>query len=117
MEKWEQLIEILLDEKASDAERDDAAMDLSKYNDKTVIKNLVIAANDDLTDEMIKASCGESLAMILVQSDQFEENIHKKLKGIAKIEFESYIRLKRSDWKTHLNIQNRNVIQKNQITH
>lgn len=27
MEKWENLIEILLDESASDAERDDAAME------------------------------------------------------------------------------------------
>ncbi|MEY8745139.1 hypothetical protein AB9M62_38350 [Bacillales bacterium AN1005] len=105
MEKWEKLIEILLDEKASDAERDDAAMDLSEYNDKTVIKSLVITANDDLTDEMIKASCGESLAMILVQSDQFEKESYKQLKGVAKIEFENHICLKRSNWKTHLNIQ------------
>ncbi|WP_051507141.1 hypothetical protein [Saccharibacillus sacchari] len=117
MEKWEKLIEILLDEKASDAERDDAAMDLSKYNDKTVIKTLVIAANDDLTDEMIKASCGESLAMIFVQSDQFEKEIYKQLKGIAKMEFERYIHLKRDDWKTNLHIQNRNIIQKNRSLH
>lgn len=105
MEEWEKLIEILLDEKASYAERDDAAMDLSEYNNKTVIKTLVMTANHDLTDEMIKASCGESLAMILVQSDQFEKEIYKQLKGIAKIEFESYVSLKRSDWKTYLNIQ------------
>ncbi|KQY84403.1 hypothetical protein ASD24_10435 [Paenibacillus sp. Root52] len=87
------LIEILIDERASDAERDDAAMGLSEYNNETVIKALVITANHDLTDAMIKVSCGESLAMILVQNDQFEKEIYKQLKGIAKIEFESYIRL------------------------
>jgi len=105
MKKWEMLIEILIDERASDAERDDAAIDLSEYNNETVIKALVITANHDLTDEMIKASCGESLAMILVQNDRFEKKIYKQLKGIAKIEFESYIRLKRSDWKTYLNTE------------
>lgn len=54
MEKWENLIEILLDESASDAERDDAAMELSEYNHGHVMKTLMITAKDDKVD-----SCGK----------------------------------------------------------
>lgn len=104
MKKWEKLIEILVDESASDAERDDAAMDLSEYN-HTVVKNLLITSNHDLVDDMIKASCGESLATILIKNDRFEKEIYKQLKGIAKTEFESYMSSKRKDWKKYLNTE------------
>ena len=105
MEKWEKLIEILLDESASDAERDDAAMDLSEYNHKNVMKALMITAKHDKTDNMIKASCGQSLAMIFIQNDRFEKEIYKHLIGIAKTEFESNINSKRNDWKKYLDIE------------
>lgn len=103
MEQWEKLVEILLDEEAADAERDDAAMDLSEYSHKNVAKALLIISNRDSTDDMIKASCGESLAMILVNNDRFDNEIYNQLRGIAKIEFESYISLKKNDWKGYLN--------------
>ncbi|WP_059053622.1 hypothetical protein [Paenibacillus senegalimassiliensis] len=77
MEKWEKLIEILLDESASDSERDDVAMDLSEYHHETVIEALMVTANQDLTDDMIQASCGESLAMILIKNERFENEIYK----------------------------------------
>jgi len=103
MEQWEKLVKILLDEEAADAERDDAAMDLSEYSHENVVKALLIISNHDSTDDMLKASCGESLAMILVNNDRFDKEIYNQLRGIAKIEFESFIRLKRKDWKAYLN--------------
>jgi len=103
MEQWERLIEILLDESASDAERDDAAMDLSEYSHEAVIEALVITINDDSADDMIKASCGESLAMIFIQKNRFEEQIYKELKGIAKTEFDGSIHSQKREWEKYLN--------------
>lgn len=105
MEKWEQLIEILLDERVSDAERDDAAMALSEYNQGNVIEALMITAKHDKTDDMIKASCGESLAMIFIKNDRFEQLIYKKLRGIAKTEFDSIIHSNRNDWRKYLDME------------
>lgn len=105
MKQWERLIEILLDERALDAERDDAAMKLSDYNHEAVIKALIVIINDNYTDEMIKASCGESLAMIFIQKDRFEEQIYKELKGIAKTEFDSFICSQKREWKKYLEIK------------
>lgn len=104
MEEWEKLIEILLDERATEAERDDAAMDLSGYSHEAVIKALVITVNNDLADDMIKASCGESLAMIFIQKNKFNEQIYKELKDIANTEFEGYIRSQKREWEKYLDI-------------
>ncbi|WP_339322124.1 hypothetical protein [Paenibacillus sp. FSL W8-0194] len=105
MKPWERLIEILLDERASEAERDDAAMDLSGYSHETVIEALAVTINDDSANDMIKASCGESLAMIFIQKNRFEEQIYKKLKGIAKTEFDRSIRSQKKEWKKYLDLE------------
>ncbi|GIO41562.1 hypothetical protein [Paenibacillus apis] len=103
MEQWERLIEILLDERASDAERDDAAMDLSGYSHEAVIEALAVIIKDDSVDDMIKASCGESLGMIFIQQNRFEEKIYNELKGIAKIEFDGSIRSQKGEWQRYPN--------------
>ena len=78
------LIEILLDKTASDAERDDAAMDLGFIlNDETVEVALLTVANDKKTDEMIRASCGESLAQIWIGHNQVSHEKLALLTGIA----------------------------------
>lgn len=69
---------------ASDAERDDAAIDLGfVLNDETVEVALLTVANDEATDEMIRASCGESLAQIWIAHNQVSREKLTLLTGIA----------------------------------
>ncbi|WP_214762184.1 MULTISPECIES: hypothetical protein [Exiguobacterium] len=78
------LIEILLDKTASDTERDDAAIDLGNVSDdKKVEVALLTVANDEGTDEMIRASCGESLAQIWITHNQVSREKIVLLTGIA----------------------------------
>ncbi|MFF2879156.1 hypothetical protein ACFVR2_22955 [Gottfriedia sp. NPDC057991] len=84
MKKADFLIKILLDLNCSDAERDDAAIELGYiYNDEFVEDALLQIANNQNTDEMIRASCGESLAQIWLSRKVFEYNKLSSLKGIA----------------------------------
>lgn len=81
------LIEILLDKTASDAERDDAAMDLGfSLNEEAVEVALLTVANDETVDEMIRASCGESLAQIWIAQNQVSREKLALLTGIARDE-------------------------------
>ncbi|WP_214752557.1 hypothetical protein [Exiguobacterium sp. s16] len=80
-------IEILLDQTASDAERDDAAMDLGfSLNEEAVEVALLTVANDETVDEMIRASCGESLAQIWIAQNQVSREKLALLTGIARDE-------------------------------
>lgn len=78
------LIEILLNKTASDAERDDAAIDLGlSLNDAAVEVTLLTVANDEAVDEMIRSSCGESLAQIWIAHNQVSREKIVLLTGIA----------------------------------
>ncbi|QKS71219.1 hypothetical protein FLK61_31400 [Paenalkalicoccus suaedae] len=84
MDRKTMLISILLDSDISDAERDDAAIDLGFIsNDDQVEKALLQVANDNHTDDMIKASCGESLAQIWLNEKIVDGEKIYLLKGIA----------------------------------
>ncbi|KAB2861535.1 MAG: hypothetical protein F9K39_13045 [Exiguobacterium chiriqhucha] len=87
------LIEILLDKTASDAERDDAAIDLGYIlEDEDVEAALLTVANDEKTDEMIRASCGESLAQIWIAHNQVSREKLALLTGVALLEAISMIK-------------------------
>lgn len=87
MNNSKDLVGILLDNTASDAERDDAAIDLGSIsNDNTVEGALLTVANDMNTDEMIRASCGESLAQIWIKNNEFNLENLCLLTGIAFLE-------------------------------
>ncbi|WP_114165803.1 hypothetical protein [Exiguobacterium sp. TNDT2] len=84
MDQATALIEILLDKTASDADRDDAAIDLGDISDDEEVEvALLTVANDEGTDEMIRASCGESLARIWVRQNQVSREKLALLTGIA----------------------------------
>lgn len=87
------LIEILLDKTASDAERDDAAIDLGYISeDEDVEAALLTVANDEEADEMIRASCGESLAQIWIAHNQVSREKLSLLMGVALEEAMSMIK-------------------------
>lgn len=93
------LLEILLDPSSSDAEKDDAVIDLGiNFQDEETIDILIKVSNDNDYDEMIAASCGESLGQIWLSTQQIDFEKLSFLKGIALLEALSLIKAKRPDW-------------------
>ncbi|MGO4733741.1 hypothetical protein [Paenibacillus sp. 2KB_22] len=78
------LLEILLDPKTSDAEKDDAVIDLGiNFQDEETIDFLINVSNNNCYDEMVVASCGESLAHIWIKNEQINYKKLLELKGVA----------------------------------
>lgn len=97
--KKERLIEILTDPTASDAEKDDAVIELGEnFQDEEIVDILIKVANDSDCDEMIKASCGESIGQIWLSTQQISYDKLPYLNGIALTEVLSLIKTKRPDW-------------------
>ncbi|MEZ4742683.1 MAG: hypothetical protein R3B45_09580 [Bdellovibrionota bacterium] len=73
MKQLEGLISVLLDKNAREDERDDAAMDLSSYNEPEVESALFQAIGNHDTPKVVIASCGESLAEIWLRNETFDK--------------------------------------------
>lgn len=84
----EGLISVLLDKSASISDRDDAAMDLGDYNTPEVIHALATIAGDMSVDEIVRASCGESLANLWIAHGKIDNSLYEALVGIARQEAE-----------------------------
>lgn len=92
-------MEILLYPKTSDAEKDDAVIDLViNFQDDETIDFLINVSNDNCYDEMVVASCGESLAHIWIKNEQINYEKVLVLKGVASAEAISLIQAQRTDW-------------------
>lgn len=95
----EKLLEILTDPTASDAEKDDAVIELGiNFQDAETVDILIKVSNDSNVDEMIAASCGESIGQIWLTTQQISFEKLSHLKGIALAEAISLIRAQRPDW-------------------
>ncbi|WP_339274059.1 hypothetical protein MKY59_23690 [Paenibacillus sp. FSL W8-0426] len=95
----ESLMKILLDPKSNDAEKDDAIIDLgTNFQDDETIDFLINISNNNNYDEMIAASCGESLAHIWIMTQRIDYEKILKLKGSALSEALALIRAQRPDW-------------------
>lgn len=100
------LVEILLDPTTSDAEKDDAVIELgNNFQDDDTINILIKVSKDSKCDEMIAASCGESIAYIWLNNQRIDYEKLAKLKGITLTEALSLIKAQRPDWyKTYSNL-------------
>ncbi|WP_379157948.1 hypothetical protein [Paenibacillus sp. sgz5001063] len=98
----ELLLQVLTDKSASEAERDDAAMDLGKFDGEDVIRILVQVASDPSTEEMVCSSCGESLADIFMRRGIIDNDLLKKLRPEAFSEAIGLIKFKHPDWNLSL---------------
>ena len=97
--KRERLLEILADPTASDAEKDDAVIELGEnFQDDETVDILIKVSNESNCDEMIKASCGESIGQIWLSTQQISYDKLSNLNGIALTEVLSLIKAKRPDW-------------------
>lgn len=99
MNRKSQLIAILLDSTAREHERDDAAMELADFDGDDVVQALFIVATDQsFHSEMVKGSCGESLASIWVRTGTIDFALLSQLKGTARQEAIGLIKGNRKDW-------------------
>jgi len=80
------LVSVLIDQSARIDERDDAAMDLSAYDEPVAIAALVEVASDPRTPTMVRESCGESIAEIWYRNSSFDEELFKALTTEARNE-------------------------------
>ena len=90
------LIEILLDSNASLAERDDAAIDLSNFDEDAVLVALIEVGTNEQEDEVLLASCGESIAEIILKRKIKPGDILQKLAIPAQNEAKALIEAKSS---------------------
>ena len=77
------LLSILYDAKASEAERDDAIIDLGDYDDLSVEDALSEAANNLSLSDMLLSSIGETLANIWIRKKNVNTSILQALPFIA----------------------------------
>ncbi|WP_310552162.1 hypothetical protein [Paenibacillus glufosinatiresistens] len=97
--KRERLLEILTDPTASDAEKDDAVIELGEnFQDAETVDILIKISNESNCDEMIKASCGESIGQIWLSTQQISYAKLAHLKGITLTEVLCLIKAQRPDW-------------------
>ncbi len=89
----------MLDPTTSDAEKDDAVIELgNNFQDDDTIDVLIKVSKDGNCDEMIEASCGESIAYIWLTNQRIDYEKLSNLKGITLTEALSLIKAQRPDW-------------------
>ncbi len=100
-DRVELLVDILLDSKARDDERDDAALDLGQFDDDRALNALIqIATDKSLQEDFFIDVCGESIANILIKRDDSDLfiRIFEQLTPFAKHAAGAFVRKERPGW-------------------
>ena|SRR3990167_9227793 len=102
------LIKLLFDNNASITERDEAATSLAEFSDIRTITALLLKAKDLKENELVLNSCGESLGIIWIKQNFFDEEAYHSLSGIARYGIYIVIESKKPEWinKYHLDKDN-----------
>ncbi len=79
MDKVQGLIQVLMDLTAREDEREDAAMDLGQCNDDRALDALIHVGSNPLENYFILDACGESIAEILIDRNEFKKGVEKIL--------------------------------------
>jgi hypothetical protein len=80
------LISVLLDGTAREDERDDAAMDLSAFDEPEVHAALARVATDPAESELVAGSAGESLAELWAARGAVDRAVFERLVPVARAE-------------------------------
>lgn len=91
------LVAILLDRTSRIDERDDAAAYLGRSDEAAACSALLHVASDPAEDELVVASCGESLAQIFVRTGRLDHAWLNRLTPIALNEVITCVRRERPD--------------------
>ena len=97
-DKVEGLIDVLIDNTARPDERDDAAMDLGRFNDDRALNALLRVGSNPNEDEMILDSCGDSIGEILVKKGKYDPTFINNLAPVARSALYSFIKEARPEW-------------------
>ena len=100
------LIELLFDEKATIADRDDAAMELANFDDDQTLNALLVLGRNKNEDELILNSCGESLGSIWVNRNFFDKQAYESLSGTSRYGAFYVISSRKSEWISKYNLFN-----------
>lgn len=100
----EGLISVLLDTTAEFGDRDDAAMDLSLYDESEAEDALIEIALDEATDPLLTERCGEALAEIWCRKDHLNIDVLNKLRGNTLRMAASIIQARKAEWMKYLDI-------------
>lgn len=106
MARVELLTKILLDINARTDERDDAAIDLGKYDDDRALDALLSIAMDSSADPFVMDVCGESIAEIWVKRNYFDLELYKKMTPPARHELYRHVKATKPEWIKKFNIVN-----------
>lgn len=97
--KLKKLIKILLDKNEETDARDDAAMDLGKFDDPLALKALLkIATTPDKDEEFLADTCGESIAKILLRTNNFDPKYLEQMIPVARNEAIAVIFENKPEW-------------------
>jgi hypothetical protein len=102
MTQPEGLISVLLDKSARIDERDDAAIDLRKYDEEIALESLLQIAIDPNEELTLMETCGESIAEIWVRNNRFNFDVYNKMHPQAQLEAKGYIKIRKPEWLIHL---------------
>lgn len=95
------LAEVLLDKTARWDERDNAAMDLRKYDDDEGLRALIqVACSPE--DDLILDSCGESIEEIWVRRGIYDLSTLNRMTAYAQKSALAVLRYNRKDWEEQL---------------
>jgi hypothetical protein len=94
---WEKLVELLLDTSAEFGDRDDAAMDLRRFNGPEVEAALASVASSSSSDADLVDRCGESLADIWCRNGRVNDLTWSKLRPEAKAIAKAMVTSQRPD--------------------
>lgn len=98
MDKIDQLVKILLDSNARIDERDDAAIDLGKYNDDRALNALLSIVLNPNSEPSIMDVCGESIAEIWLRRNYFDADLYQKMVPAARCEVYRHIEGVKPEW-------------------
>lgn len=92
------LITLLLDKTSEFGDRDDAAMDLSEFDDAMSENALLRVATASDEDTELIERCGESLAAIWCRKNKLDRDAIKRLQPSALEILTVYFRTHRPEW-------------------
>lgn len=79
------LIGVLLNRDARLDERDDAAMDLARYDEPEVLNALIVVAGAAGEDPLLLESCGESIAEIWARRGAVDPEVIARVRDEARV--------------------------------
>ena len=96
------LIRVLLDCNAQSGARDDAATDLSAFDEPEAEAALVVVASDPTTDPHLAETCGASIAEIWCRREELDVAVLRRLRDRALDIVVGTVRAKKPEWDSRM---------------